>query len=36
MKLRGITSSEICIILHIKGKLNSIIKFNNNYNNCII
>ena len=34
MKLRGITSSEICIILHIKGKLNSII--NNNYNNCII
>ena len=34
MKLRGITSSEICIILHIKRKLNSII--NNDYNNCVI
>ena len=34
MKLRGITSSEICIILHIKRELNSII--NNNYNKCIM
>ena len=34
MRLRGITSSEICIIIHIIRKLNSII--NNTYNNCIM